>query len=131
MRIDHVAIAVASLEETLATFKEIWGIEPEYVEEVESDGIVEAMLPLGDAHIQLLEPSSPSSTVARFLERRGPGLHHIGIGVADIEERLESLRSRGAQLIDQEPRIGGGGHRVAFVHPHTTSGVLIELVQKI
>jgi methylmalonyl-CoA/ethylmalonyl-CoA epimerase len=130
MKIDHVAIAVRSLDETLASLKAVWGLEPEYIEEVGSDGVVEAMLPLGDAHIQLLEPTSADSTVSRFLERRGEGLHHIGIRVPDIEDKLDELRSRGAQLIDEAPRIGGGGHRVAFVHPKTTSGVLIELVEK-
>jgi methylmalonyl-CoA epimerase len=130
MRIDHVAIAVTSMQDALRTFKELWGLEPDRVEQVASDKITEAMLPVGDSHLQLLEPTAPDSTVAKFIERRGEGLHHIAVQVENIETVLEHLRSRGATLIDQTPRIGGGGHRVAFVHPKTTNGILIELVER-
>jgi methylmalonyl-CoA/ethylmalonyl-CoA epimerase len=130
MEIDHVAIAVRSLDETLATYKSIWGIEPDHVERGETDRITEAMLPIGDAHLQLLEPTDDESTVAKFLEKRGEGLHHIAIRVRDIEQALQRLKDAGAELIDTQPRIGGGGHRVAFVHPKTTHGVLIELVER-
>lgn len=129
MKIDHIAIAVASMDEALAAFKELWDMEPERIERVDSDGITEAMLPIGDTYLQLLEPTGPESTVAKFLERRGPGLHHIAVQVDDLEGRLATMRSRGAKLIDEAPRPGGGGHQVAFVHPKTTNGVLIELVQ--
>lgn len=129
MKIDHIAIAVPDMKEALASFKELWGMEPDRVEEVGSDAITEAMLPLGDAHLQLLEPTTETSTVAKFLEKRGPGLHHIAIRVDDIEAALERLKANGARLLDETPRIGGGGHRVAFVHPKTSSGVLIELVE--
>lgn len=130
MEIDHIGIAVRSLDDALATYKQIWKLEPDHIERGETDKITEAMLPVGDAHIQLLEPTDESSTVAKFLERRGEGLHHIAVRVDDIDSTLESLKTSGAELIDAEPRIGGGGHRVAFVHPKTTHGLLIELVEK-
>lgn len=130
MRIDHVAIAVSSLDDALETFRTVWGLEPDRVERIESDGVTEAMLPLGDSHLQLLEPTGAESTVAKFIERRGEGLHHIAIGVDDIDAALARLREGGARLVDEAPRPGGGGHRVAFVHPKTTSGVLIELVER-
>lgn len=129
MRIDHIAIAVSSMDEALGTFREVWGMEPESTEHVASDKITEAMLPLGETYLQLLEPSDDSSTVARYIERRGEGLHHVAIRVDDIDATLDRLRAAGAQLIDPEPRTGGGGHRVAFVHPKTTHGILIELVE--
>jgi methylmalonyl-CoA/ethylmalonyl-CoA epimerase len=89
------------------------------------------MLPIGDTHIQLLQPTDDESTVAKFIEKRGQGLHHIAIRVDDIEATLAHLKREGAELLDEEPRIGGGGHRVAFVHPKTTNGILIELVEAV
>lgn len=131
MEIDHIAIAVTSMQDALATFKRLYGIEPDHVEEIASDKITEAMLPVGDKHLQLLEPSDPESTITKFIEKRGEGLHHIAIRVDDIESTLARLKQQGAELIDQEPRIGGGGHRVAFVHPKSTHGILIELVEHV
>jgi len=128
--IDHVAIAVESIDAALATFKKIWDLQPDHVERGETDKITEAMLPLGGAHLQLLEPTDETSTVAKFLQNRGEGLHHIAIRVPDIEAALDRLRAAGAELIDQTWRIGGGGHKVAFVHPHSSNGVLIELVER-
>jgi methylmalonyl-CoA/ethylmalonyl-CoA epimerase len=130
VKIDHIAIAVKSLDETLATYKAIWELEPDHVDTIGTDHITEAMLPIGDAHIQLLEATDDESTVAKFIERRGEGLHHIAVRVPDIEVALARLKDAGAELIDTEPRIGGGGHRVAFVHPKTTHGVLVELVER-
>jgi methylmalonyl-CoA epimerase len=129
IQIDHVAIAVRSLDDALATYKKVWKLEPDHIERGETDKITEAMLPIGNAHLQLLEPTDDESTVAKFIERRGEGLHHIAIRVDDIEAALGELKAAGAELIDAEPRIGGGGHRVAFVHPSTTHGLLVELVE--
>jgi methylmalonyl-CoA/ethylmalonyl-CoA epimerase len=129
MEIDHVGIAVRSLDDALATYKQLWQLEPDHIERGEADKVTEAMLPIGDAHIQLLEATDPDSPVGKFIEKRGEGLHHIAIRVDDIEAALERLKGEGAELIDTEPRIGGGGHRVAFVHPKTTHGILIELVE--
>ncbi len=130
LRIDHIAIAVRSLTDALKAFSDIWGLEPDRVEAITSDGVVEAMLPIGGAHLQLLEPTGPESTVAKFIERRGEGLHHICLRVRDIEAAMQRVAQGGGQLLDQQPRIGGGGHRVAFVHPKSSSGVLIELVER-
>ena len=129
MEIDHIAIAVSSMSDALATFERLYGIVPDHTEEIPSDKVTEAMLPIGGVHLQLLQPSDDSSTVARFIEKRGQGLHHIAIRVDDIEATLAHLKREGAELLDQEPRIGGGGHLVAFVHPKTTNGILIELVE--
>ena len=129
MEIDHIAIAVSSMDAALATFRTLYGLEPERTETIDSDKVTEAMLPVGSTHLQLLEPTDEESTVARFIERRGEGLHHIAIRVPDIEAALDRLKRAGAELIDAEPRRGGGGHRVAFVHPKTTHGILIELVE--
>lgn len=129
MNIDHIGIAVRSLDEALATYKALWKLEPDHIERGETDKVTEAMLPIGNAHLQLLEATDPDSPVGKFIEKRGEGLHHIAVRVDDIEAALERLRSDGAELIDEQPRIGGGGHRVAFVHPNTTHGILIELVE--
>jgi methylmalonyl-CoA/ethylmalonyl-CoA epimerase len=131
VQIDHVGIAVRSLDDALATYKQLWNLEPDHIERGETDKVTEAMLPIGDTHLQLLEATDDESTIAKFIARRGEGLHHIAIRVGDIEHALAALAAEGAELIDTEPRIGGGGHRVAFVHPKTTHGVLIELVEHV
>ena len=128
-RIDQVAIAVHDLDEAIALWQGVFGAQLEYREVVESDDIEEAMLKVGDGYLQLIAPTSDDSTVARFLERRGPGLHHVGLTVPSVADALEELKEQGVQLIDQEPRRGGGGHTVAFVHPKGTDGVLLELVE--
>ena len=129
MQVDHIAVAVSSMDEALKTFEDLYGLTPERTEEISSDKITEAMLRVGDTYIQLLEPTDDESTVAKFIEKRGQGLHHIAIRVDDIEATLSHLKSKGAELLDEVPRVGGGGHRVAFVHPKTTHGILIELVE--
>jgi len=128
-RIDQVAIAVEDLDATLDLYARAFGIHAVSREHVEHDGIEEAMLDVGGVAIQLVQSAREGSAVDRFIERRGPGLHHVGIGVRDLEAALDHLRSEGVELIDEEPRIGGGGHRIAFVHPRSTGGVLIELIE--
>ena len=130
MEIDHIAIAVGSMDEALATFERLYGLTPDHVEEIGSDKVSEAMLPIGDTHLQLLQATDDESPVAKFIEKRGQGLHHIAVRVDDIEATLAHLKAQGAELLDETPRIGGGGHRVAFVHPKTTHGILIELVER-
>lgn len=125
----HVALAVENLEETLADFQRLFGVEPISREVVDEQGVEEAMLPIGGSHVQVLAPLRSDSPVGRFLEKRGEGLHHIAIAVASIEDALDHLKAQGARLVDAEPRVGGGGHRIAFVRPATLAGTLIELVE--
>jgi methylmalonyl-CoA/ethylmalonyl-CoA epimerase len=128
--IDHVALAVSDLGEALDDFKHVWGLEAASRERVTDQGVDEAMLPLGASALQLIAPVGPDSTVGRFLERRGEGLHHIAVRVGDLRGALATLKARGATLIDEEPRRGGGGQLVAFVHPRGNRGLLVELVER-
>ncbi|MEN8114222.1 MAG: methylmalonyl-CoA epimerase [Actinomycetota bacterium] len=127
--IDHVAIAVRDLDATLADLREQYGAEPVSREIVESQGVEEAMVPVGGSNIQILQPLSPDTPVGRFLDKRGEGLHHIAFAVPDIDAALEHLEEIGTRLVDSEARIGGGGHRIAFVHPSAFAGTLVELVE--
>ena len=129
-KIEHIAVAVADLEEALAHYRDVWGLEPSSRERVEDQGVEEAMLPLGDSHVQLLAPLGPDTTVGRFVAANGEGLHHIAYEVDDLEATLADLKSKGVRLIDETPRTGGRGHQVAFVHPKANHGLLVELIQK-
>ena len=129
-RVAHIGIAVRNLDEALRLYHEALGLPLLGQEFVESDGVNVAFLPAGDTELELLEATAPESPVARFIEKRGEGIHHIALEVEDVAESLKILRDRGYRLIDEEPRIGAGGVRVAFVHPRSTSGVLIELCEK-
>ena len=129
MKIDHIGIATKSIEEGLAVWQDALGLAPHATEEVAEQGVKVCMLPVGDTHVELLEPLSPESAVGKFLARRGPGIHHIAVAVTDIRASLAELKERGARLIDESPRVGAGGCLVAFIHPSSTNGVLLELVQ--
>ena len=129
MKIDHIGIATRHLEEGLAIWRDALGLSVDATEEVAEQGVRVAMLPIGDTHVELLEALSPESAVGKFIAKRGPGIHHIAVEVKDIEASLADLREKGARLIDETPRVGAGGCLVAFVHPTTTNGVLLELVQ--
>ena len=128
--IDHVAIAVDDLESAIAYYRDTFGCEVEHREVVESDGVEEALLKVADSYVQLLTPVRDDSPVAKFLEKRGEGLHHVGYRVASCAETLERVKAQGYQVIDDEPRPGSRGTTVAFVHPKTAFGTLIELVQE-
>ena len=129
INLDHVAIAVRDLDATLAEYERLYGVEPLHRELVESQGVEEAMLPVGGSFVQLLQPTAADTPVGRFLEARGEGLHHVAYAVADIEAALAHLAAAGARLIDETPRRGGRGARIAFVHPRQTAGTLVELVE--
>jgi methylmalonyl-CoA/ethylmalonyl-CoA epimerase len=128
--IDHVAIAVRDLDAALADLEAQYGTVPLSREVIESQGVEEAMVPVGGSHLQVLRPLSPDTPVGRFVEKRGEGLHHIAFAVPDIEAALAHLEATGVRLIDRVPRAGGGGDRIAFVHPSAFGGTLIELVER-
>jgi methylmalonyl-CoA epimerase len=128
-KIDHIGIVVHSIEEALQVYKGALGIELTDVEEVPEQAVRVAFLPVGESEIELVEPLTASSGVARFLEKRGEGVHHICLEVEDIEATLDHLADKGVRLIDEQPRQGAHG-RVAFLHPKSTHGVLIELIEK-
>jgi methylmalonyl-CoA/ethylmalonyl-CoA epimerase len=130
MKIDHIGIATRQLKEATALWQDALGLEVDSAEDVSEQGVRIAILPIGETHIELLEPLTPESPVGKFLDKRGPGIHHIAIRVDDIRAALGQLKEKGARLIDEMPRIGAGGCLVAFIHPSSTNGVLLELVQR-
>jgi methylmalonyl-CoA epimerase len=129
MKIDHLGIATKEISEALKFWQDALGLENIHTEEVAEQKVLTAMLPIGETRIELLEPTSADSPISKFLEKRGGGLHHIAVEVDDIKESLAKLKSQGVRLIDETPKIGAGGCLVAFVHPSSTNGVLLELVQ--
>jgi LAO/AO transport system kinase len=128
IRIDHLGIAVKSLQEALG-FYESLGLQAASRESVAAEKVLVAMLPAGESRLELLEPSAPDSPIAKFLEKRGPGLHHVALRVPDLNAAVERLRASGARLLN-EPRPGAGGHLYVFIHPASTGGVLMELIQE-
>ena len=128
--IDHVAIAVNDLEAAIAYYRDTFGAEVDHREVVESDGVEEALLKVADSYVQLLTPTRDDSPVAKYLERKGEGLHHVGYRVADCGEALDAVKAQGGRVIDEAPRPGSRGTTVAFVHPKGAFGTLIELVQE-
>jgi methylmalonyl-CoA/ethylmalonyl-CoA epimerase len=128
IKIDHLGIAVPDLAQAAEAYRKL-GFSVESTQEVPTEKVRIAFLPIGESRLELLEPTEPSSTIARFLEKRA-GLHHVCLLVEDIEASLAALKAAGVPLIDQAPRIGAGGSRVAFLHPKAAGGVLLELKQK-
>ena len=128
--IDHVAIAVNDLEAAIGYYRDTFGAEVDHREVVESDGVEEALLKVAESYVQLLTPTNDSSPVAKYLEKKGEGLHHIGYRVSDCAAALESIKANGGRVIDEAPRPGSRGTTVAFVHPKAAFGTLIELVQE-
>ena len=129
--LDHVGIAVGDLSQALAFYRDALGLEVEPPEEVPSQRVRAHFVPVGEATLELLEPTSADSPIAKFIERRGPGVHHVTLRVDDIREALGRLKARGVRLIDETPREGAEGALVAFVHPASTHGVLVELKQRL
>ena len=128
--IDHVAIAVPDLQAAIAYYRDTFGATVDHREVVESDGVEEALLKVADSYVQLLTPTNDESPVAKYLEKKGPGLHHVGYRVADCGVALQSVKDHGGRVIDEAPRPGSRGTTVAFVHPKGAFGTLIELVQE-
>jgi methylmalonyl-CoA/ethylmalonyl-CoA epimerase len=129
-KIEHIALAVSDLDEAIRFYEDVWGLTVAHRERVDDQGIEEAMLPLGDSFLQLVAPTQPDSAVGNFLARRGEGLHHVAYEVDDLRAAMSELETSGVHLVDDEPRPGGRGHMVAFVHPDGNRGVLVELIQR-
>lgn len=129
-RIDHIAIVVPNIEEALSFYQGALGLKLEHTERLEDQDVIVAFLPTGESEIELVEPVNPESGVARYLDKRGPGIHHICLQVDDIRETLAQLRANGVELINDEPTIGSGGKSIAFIHPNSANGVLVELYEE-
>jgi methylmalonyl-CoA/ethylmalonyl-CoA epimerase len=128
-RIDHIGVATDDLDSAIALYEETLGMPIAHRETVESQGVEAVLLDVGDGHVELLRPLGPDTPVGRYLERKGPGLHHVAYAVEDIDDTLGTLKEAGVELIDTEPRAGIRDSRVAFVHPMSTGGVLTEIVE--
>jgi methylmalonyl-CoA epimerase len=129
MKIDHIGIAVKSVTDALKVYEQAIGLKVAGFDEVDTDGVRVAMLDIGESRVELLEPTRPDSPIQKFMSKRGEGLHHIAVRVDNIEDALERLKASGARLIDTVPRPGAHNTRVAFIHPASTHGVLLELVE--
>ena len=127
-KINHIAVAVNNLEEALKLYTEVLGLEVKEIEVVENQRVKVAVIPVGERKIELVESTDPEGPIARHIERKGEGLHHLALEVSDIQAALETVSKRGIQLIDEKPRIGAGGHKIAFLHPRGTK-ILIELIE--
>lgn len=129
MKIHHIGIATGELDGAATLWRDLLGLQVDHIEEVPGQKVRVCMLPVADSRIELLEPMSSDSPISKFLDKRGGGIHHIAVSVENIRESLADLKEKGAKLIDEEPRTGAGGCLVAFIHPSSTGGVLLELVQ--
>lgn len=129
-QIDHVGIAVADLEDAVEHYRRTLGIEPGHRERMEDQGVEEVLFAVGESYVQLLGALGPDTPVGRFLGKRGPGVHHLGYRVASVADAMARLRAEGVTMIDETPRTGSRGTTIAFVHPRSMGGVLVELVQE-
>mgnify|MGYP004703130901 FL=1 len=129
-KIDHIGIAVKNIEETLKFYEDVLGIKCVSQEVVEEQKVKVAFLPVGDTEVELLESTSEDGPIARFIEKKGEGIQHVAFKVDNIEEAIAELQQKGVRLIDEKPRYGAGGARIAFLHPKSTSGVLIEISER-
>ena len=129
-KIDHIGVAVKNLKEAMRLYREGLGLEIDGTEEVKEQRVKVAFIPVGETRIELIESTDPNGIIAKFIERRGEGIHHIALEVDHIEDALQKLKERGVQLIDEKPRIGVHKMKIAFLHPRSTNGVLLELCEK-
>ncbi len=128
-RIDHIGVAVEDLDAAVTLYRERFGMAQQHRETVEEQGVEAVLLEVGEGHVELLQPLGPDTAVGKFLQKNGPGMHHVAYQTEDIESTLRSVRETGLRLIDEEPRTGIRGSRVAFLHPKATGGVLTEIVE--
>jgi len=129
-RVDHIAVVVADIESSLGFWRDALGLELAHIEDVPDQKSLVAFLPVGESEIELVRPTTDDSGVAKYLQKRGPGMHHISLEVDDIEGMLAQLKAKGVRLINETPVLGAGGKQIAFIHPESTSGVLVELYQQ-
>jgi methylmalonyl-CoA/ethylmalonyl-CoA epimerase len=129
-KVDHIGIAVANLDEALKLYRDQLGLVCKGTEVVEEQKVKVAFLPVGESKIELLESTDPEGPVGKFIEKKGGGVHHLSFRVSNIEEKLEQLKQQGVALIDEKPRYGAGGAKIAFLHPKSTGGVLIEICER-
>jgi len=129
-KIAHIGVAVKDLNEAAKLYKENLNLEVKGIEEVREQKVKIAFIPVGESNIELLQSTDPEGPIAKFIEKRGEGIHHLALEVDRIEERLEELKKRGVQLIDEKPRIGAHATKIAFLHPRSTCGVLLELCER-
>lgn len=130
LKVDHIGIAVKNLEETLKFYTEILGLECQGTEVVEEQKVKVAFLPVGDTEVELLESTTDDGPIAKFIEKNGEGVQHIAFKVDDIEAAIEEMKAKGMQMIDEKPRYGAGGAKIAFMHPKSTHRVLVELSER-
>jgi len=130
LKVDHIGIAVSNLEEALKFYTDVLGLNSVGTEVVEEQKVKVAFLPCGDSELELLESTSPDGPIAKFIEKNGEGIQHIALRVDNIEEAIAELKEKGVRLIDEKPRYGAGGARIAFLHPKATKGVLLELSER-
>ena len=128
-RIDHIAIVVEDIDTSLKFWQDALGLDLEHIEEVPEQRSIVAFLPTGESEVELVEPTTDDSGIARYLSKRGPGIHHICFEVEEIEAALGELKGKGVRLINETPTIGAGGKKIAFIHPESTNGVLVELYE--
>lgn len=129
-KVDHIGIAVSDLQKAISFYRDQLGLEFKGTEVVEEQKVEVAFFPVGESKIELLEPTDPAGPVGKFIEKKGEGVHHLSFRVSNLEEKLEQLKQQGVALIDEKPRYGAGGARIAFLHPKSTGGVLIELCER-
>jgi methylmalonyl-CoA/ethylmalonyl-CoA epimerase len=128
-KIDHIAIVVPDIDQALTFWRDALGLALTHVEEVAGQAVQVAFLPTGESEVELIKPTTETSGLAKYLDKHGPGMHHICLEVDDVQSTLDQLKAKGVQLINEQPTVGAGGKKVAFVHPKSTGGVLIELVE--
>lgn len=129
-KIDHIGIAVGDIDKALNLYRDQLGLEFKGIEEVEEQKVRVAFFPVGESKIELLESTDPAGPVGKFIEKKGEGVHHLSFRVTDIETKLKRLKEQGVALIDEQPRYGAGGAKIAFLHPKSTGGMLIELCER-
>lgn len=131
LKVDHIGIAVKSLDESLKFYQDMLGLDLQGTEVVEEQKVKVAFLPVGDSELELLESTEPDGPIAKFIDKKGAGLQHVALRVENIEEAIAEMKEKGVRMIDEKPRYGAGGAKIAFCHPKSTNGILLELSERV